>query len=86
MQSYPSVWPHVISVRQTRDLLSPSFRFHLTMDTRKADNAQPAEGRVQAQFPVGDLLLEKGVVVLRSGKVQHRVPGWWYWVMKTALP
>ena len=43
--------------------------------TRKADDAQPAEGRVQAQFPVGDLLLEKGVVILRGSKVQHRVIG-----------
>ena len=41
----------------------------------KADDAQPAEGRVQAQFPVRDLLLEKGVVVLCGGKVEHRVVG-----------
>ena len=31
--------------------------------------------RVEAQPAVGDLLLEEGVVVLRGGKVQHRVIG-----------
>ena len=41
----------------------------------KADDAQPAEGRVQAQFPVRDLLLEKGVVVLCGGKVSGIVDG-----------
>ena len=41
----------------------------------KANDAQPAEGRVQAQLAVGDFLLKKGIVVLRGGKVQHRVIG-----------
>ena len=40
----------------------------------KAHNAEPpAEGRIKPQLPVGDLLLEERVVVLRGGKVKHRV-------------
>ena len=39
----------------------------------KAHNAEPAEGRIKPQLPVGDLLLEERVVVLRGGKVEHRV-------------
>jgi len=33
LQPYPCLQPDVISVRQTRDLPTPSFRFHLTVDT-----------------------------------------------------
>ena len=41
----------------------------------EAHDAEPAEGRVEAQPAVGDLLLEEGVVVLGGGEVEDGVVG-----------
>ncbi|AVO74323.1 hypothetical protein C6362_04895 [Megasphaera elsdenii DSM 20460] len=42
----------MISVRQTRDLPRPSFRFHLTMDTLGSGYSLPATGRLRDFHPL----------------------------------